>query len=85
MEITHYVAWVLSGLAAGWLVGLVMRGRGYGLVGDLVLGLLGGVVGGFVFRAIGASIASTSWVAHVIVAAIGGVLLVGLTRVLRRV
>lgn len=38
-----WLLWIIGGVAARWLVGLVMRGRGYGLVGDLLLGLFGGV------------------------------------------
>ncbi len=82
---THYVAWVVAGILAGWLVGLVMRGRGYGLIGDLILGLLGGIVGGFLLRGTGASPTNTSWLVHVLVAAIGGITLVALSRLLRRV
>jgi len=41
------IAWVVVGLIAGFLAGRVMRGSGYGLVGDLVVGLIGAVVGGF--------------------------------------
>ena len=82
---THYIAWVVAGIVAGWLVGLVMRGRGYGLVGDLILGLLGGGVGGFLLRSAGASPSDTSWFIHVLVAAIGGITLVAASRLLRRV
>ena len=41
------IAWILLGLVAGWLAGQVMKGGGYGLVGDIVLGIVGAVVGGF--------------------------------------
>src|SRR6478735_7176971 len=43
------IAWFVVGLLAGFLAGRVMRGGGYGLVGDLVVGLVGALVGGFVF------------------------------------
>ena len=43
------IAWVLLGLIAGWLAGQFMRGGGYGVLGDIVLGIIGAVVGGFVF------------------------------------
>ena len=82
---THYMAWIVTGILAGWLAGVVMRGHGYGLVGDLILGLLGGVVGGFLFRTIAAPPAETSWLVHALVAAIGGIVLVALARLLRRV
>jgi uncharacterized membrane protein YeaQ/YmgE (transglycosylase-associated protein family) len=42
------IAWVVVGLIAGWLAGLVMKGTGYGLFGDLVVGLIGALIGGFV-------------------------------------
>ena len=46
---TTFVMWVLVGLIAGWLVGLVMKGGGYGLTGDMVLGLVGSIVGSWIF------------------------------------
>src|SRR6266849_5266241 len=48
MEFGMFVSWVVVGLLAGWLAGFVMKGGGYGLIGDLVLGLVGSVVGGWV-------------------------------------
>jgi uncharacterized membrane protein YeaQ/YmgE (transglycosylase-associated protein family) len=41
------IAWMVVGLIAGWLAGVVMKGDGYGLLGDLVVGLVGALVGGF--------------------------------------
>jgi uncharacterized membrane protein YeaQ/YmgE (transglycosylase-associated protein family) len=41
------LAWIVLGLIAGFLAGQVMKGGGYGLVGDIVLGIVGAVVGGF--------------------------------------
>ena len=55
MEFGMFVSWVVVGLFAGWLAGFVMKGGGYGLVGDLVLGLVGSVVGGGIFWALGVS------------------------------
>ena len=43
------IAWVVVGLAAGLLAGRVIRGRGYGTIGDLAIGLVGALVGGFLF------------------------------------
>jgi uncharacterized membrane protein YeaQ/YmgE (transglycosylase-associated protein family) len=53
MDSGMLVSWVVVGLLAGWLAGIVMKGGGYGLVGDLVLGLVGSVVGGWIFRTLG--------------------------------
>jgi uncharacterized membrane protein YeaQ/YmgE (transglycosylase-associated protein family) len=43
------IAWVVIGLVAGWLAGLVMKGTGYGIVVDTVVGLVGALIGGVVF------------------------------------
>jgi uncharacterized membrane protein YeaQ/YmgE (transglycosylase-associated protein family) len=73
--------WIISGTVAGWLTGLLVRGRGFGLVGDLVIGLLGGFIGGWLARQFGIQI--FSWLGNVFMAALGGVLLVIIVRVLR--
>ena len=49
MEFGMFVSWVVVGLLAGWLAGIVMKDGGYGLIGDLGLGLVGSVVGGWIF------------------------------------
>ena len=43
------IAWLVVGLVAGWLAGRVMKGSGYGIAVDLIVGLVGAVIGGFVF------------------------------------
>jgi uncharacterized membrane protein YeaQ/YmgE (transglycosylase-associated protein family) len=47
------IAWLLLGLIAGWLAGKLSRGRGYGCITDIVLGLIGSVIGGWVFTKLG--------------------------------
>jgi uncharacterized membrane protein YeaQ/YmgE (transglycosylase-associated protein family) len=41
------LAWLVVGLIAGWLASVVMRGGGYGLIGDIVVGIVGALIGGF--------------------------------------
>src|SRR5207244_8009515 len=48
MEFGMFVSWVVVGLLAGWLAGIVMKDGGYGLFGDLLLGVFGRVAGGWV-------------------------------------
>ena len=55
MEFGMFVSWVVVGLLAGWLAGIVMKDGGYGLIGDLGLGLVGSVVGGWIFSTLGGS------------------------------
>lgn len=77
-----FLIWIVSGVIAGWLAGLLVKGRGFGLLGDLVIGLLGGLVGGWLAGLFG--LHSVSWLGNVVTAAVGGVVLVAIVRILRR-
>lgn len=72
------VAWIIVGLIAGWAAGKVSRGRGFGLIGDLVVGLIGALIGGFVA---GLFIqGSVGFIGSLIVAFLGAVLLLAVLR-----
>ncbi len=77
------IAWIIVGLIAGWGAGKVMKGGGYGVLMDIVLGILGGLFGGWLFGALGISPGS-GLIGSIIVAFIGAVILVGITRVIKR-
>jgi len=47
------IGWLLIGLVAGWLAGKIARGRGFGCIADIVLGLIGSFIGGWVFTRLG--------------------------------
>jgi uncharacterized membrane protein YeaQ/YmgE (transglycosylase-associated protein family) len=74
---------LIVGLAAGWLAGRVMKGGGYGVLMDIVLGVLGAIVGGWIFGALniwpGGGI-----IGAILVAFVGAVLLVWITRQLKK-
>ncbi len=53
MAVGMFVSWVVPGLLAGWLAGFVMTPGGYGLRWDIVLGVVGSIVGGWIFLAVG--------------------------------
>jgi uncharacterized membrane protein YeaQ/YmgE (transglycosylase-associated protein family) len=74
------IAWLVVGLIAGWLAGVVMKGGGFGLIGDIVVGLIGAFVGGFVFSLITGGTAGF-W-GSIGVAFIGAVILIAIVRVL---
>jgi uncharacterized membrane protein YeaQ/YmgE (transglycosylase-associated protein family) len=74
---------ILVGLIAGWLAGQVMKGGGYGILVDILLGLVGGVVGGWLFGALGIFPGGGA-VGSIIVAFVGAVVLVAITRALKR-
>ena len=74
-----YLLWeIVIGILAGFLAGKIMRGRGYGVLIDLLLGLVGSVVGGFVFGLLG--IYAYSLIGSLAVSTVGAVILVWLVR-----
>ncbi len=49
----HFLWWIIVGLIAGWATGKIMRGSGYGVFADIALGIVGGLIGGFIMRSLG--------------------------------
>jgi uncharacterized membrane protein YeaQ/YmgE (transglycosylase-associated protein family) len=74
------VWWMIVGLLAGWLAGVVTRGRGFGCLADIVIGLVGAVIGGWVFSKLG--IQAWGFFGSVAAATVGAVLLVAVARLL---
>jgi uncharacterized membrane protein YeaQ/YmgE (transglycosylase-associated protein family) len=77
-----FVWFLLIGLAAGWLAGQLVKGGGFGLVGDLVVGVIGALVGGALFNAIGLS--ANGLLGSLITATIGAIVLIVILRALNR-
>jgi uncharacterized membrane protein YeaQ/YmgE (transglycosylase-associated protein family) len=77
------VWFLLVGLVAGWLAGKITKGSGFGVLGDIVIGVIGAFVGGFLFSLVGISAGGT--VGSIIVATIGAVVLVYIVRAIKRV
>jgi uncharacterized membrane protein YeaQ/YmgE (transglycosylase-associated protein family) len=73
------ISWLVVGLIAGWLAGVVMRGGGYGILGDIAVGLIGAFLGGLLmgFFVDG----SAQFVGSIVVAFIGACVLIVLVRV----
>jgi len=71
-------AWLLIGLIAGWLAGFAFRGRGYGCITDIVLGLIGSVLGGWLFNYFG--IMGGDFYYSLAAATAGALILVGISR-----
>jgi uncharacterized membrane protein YeaQ/YmgE (transglycosylase-associated protein family) len=55
MDLTSLLIFLAIGAVAGWLAGLIMKGGGFGLLGDIIVGIIGAIVGGFVFGMLGIS------------------------------
>src|SRR5262249_11950627 len=73
---------VITGFIAGWLAGKAMKGGGYGVPMDIVLGIVGGVIGRFVFGLLGLS--AWSVIGSIIVSFVGAVILIWLVRQLKK-
>jgi uncharacterized membrane protein YeaQ/YmgE (transglycosylase-associated protein family) len=73
-----FFSWIVIGLLAGWIAGHLTRGRGFGCVVDVVLGLIGAVVGGWIFTRLGV-VALGFW-GSLAAATVGAVLLVAIAR-----
>lgn len=78
------LTWIIVGLIAGWLAGLVMKGGGYGIIGDIILGIIGAVVGGFLASALFKVPNAVSGfnLTTLIVAFLGAVIVVAIVRAL---
>jgi len=70
--------WIIVGLIAGALAGMVMRGGGFGIVGDIVVGILGAIIGGFLAGLLG--IGSSNIIVSIIIAFIGACILIAILR-----
>ena len=80
--IGNLIWWVVVGLIAGWAAGKIMKGGGYGAVMDIVLGIVGAVVGGWLMSVVG--IHAGGLIGTIIVAIIGAVILIWITRMLKK-
>jgi uncharacterized membrane protein YeaQ/YmgE (transglycosylase-associated protein family) len=78
-----FLWFILIGLIAGTLAGVIMRGGGYGIIGDIILGVLGSVLGGWLFQEFGVS-AGGGLVGSLVVATVGAVVLIFILRLLKR-
>jgi len=78
------VLWFLIvGLIAGWLAGVLVKGGGFGLIGDLVVGVIGAFLGGWLFSTFGVSMGG-GLIGSIVVATIGAVVLLFIVRLIKR-
>jgi uncharacterized membrane protein YeaQ/YmgE (transglycosylase-associated protein family) len=78
----HLLWFLLIGIAAGWLAGQLMKGGGYGLFGDLVIGVIGAFIGGWLLAAVG--IFAGGLIGSLITATIGAIVLLFVVRLIKR-
>jgi uncharacterized membrane protein YeaQ/YmgE (transglycosylase-associated protein family) len=78
ISLSGLVWWLVVGLIAGFLASLVMRGGGYGIVGDIIVGIVGAFIGGFVASLLG--IGAGGLIGTIIIAFIGACILIAILR-----
>lgn len=83
MEIETILLWAVIGLIAGWLASAVIGG-GYGVIGDIVVGVVGAFLGGILFRALGVAAPFGGIAGTIFVAFIGAIVLLVLLRLISR-
>ena len=76
----EFIWFLLIGAVAGWLAGLIARGRGFGLAGNLMVGILGALLGGYLFRAFGYT--AYGHAGAMVMAAVGSLVLLFLANLL---
>jgi uncharacterized membrane protein YeaQ/YmgE (transglycosylase-associated protein family) len=77
------IAWIVIGVLAGWITGKVMKGSGYGFFMDMIVGLVGALIGGFLSNHLGmGSVGQHGIIVSVLIAVVGAVLLTWLVRLI---
>lgn len=77
------IAWLIIGAIAGWLAGILVKGGGFGLIVDIIVGIVGAFIGGWLAGVLHISLGG-GWIGSIITAVIGAVILLFLIRLLRR-
>ena len=83
MDPVEILIWLVIGAIAGWLAGQLIRGGGYGLIGDIFVGIIGSVIAGYLLPRIGIHFGS-GFIRSVISAFIGACLLLAVVRLVKR-
>jgi uncharacterized membrane protein YeaQ/YmgE (transglycosylase-associated protein family) len=78
----NILLFAIIGIAAGWLAGQIMKGRGFGLGGNLVVGVIGALIGGFLANSLG--VAAYGLVGSLLIATLGAVVLLAVVGALKR-
>jgi uncharacterized membrane protein YeaQ/YmgE (transglycosylase-associated protein family) len=77
------IALVVGGIA-GWLAGLIMKGSGYGLIGDIIIGVIGGFIGSWLWGVLKLPLIANFWISAIVTSTVGAVLLLFVIKLVRR-
>ena len=82
MDLTSLLIFLAIGAVAGWLAGVLMKGGGFGLLGDIVIGIIGAVIGGFLFPLFGVQLGGL--IGAIVMATVGAVVLLFVIRLVKK-
>jgi len=82
MDIINLILFLAIGALVGWLSGIIMKGRGFGLIGNIIVGILGSILGGLIFGFLG--ITTGGLLGAIIMATIGAVVLLYAISILKK-
>jgi uncharacterized membrane protein YeaQ/YmgE (transglycosylase-associated protein family) len=83
MQAQGILIWLLIGAVAGWLAGSLVKGGGFGLIGDIVVGIVGAIIGGWLAGTLGIAIGG-GLIGSILIATLGAVVLLLIVRVIKR-
>ena len=75
---------LIVGLVAGWLAGKLVRGGGFGIIGDIIVGVIGAVIGGWLWGALKLPAIGPWWLTDIIIATVGACILLFILRLIKR-
>lgn len=83
MNLEQLIVFLVIGGVAGWLAGIIMKGGGFGMIGSIVVGIVGAVLGGWIFEFLGISIGG-EWMGPLVTATVGAVVLLFVIGLIRK-
>ncbi len=84
MSLEGLLIFLVIGLIAGWLAGQIMRGSGYGLIGDLIVGIIGAFIGNWLWEVLHLPALGNFWISAIVISTVGAVVLLFVLRLIRR-
>ena len=82
LDLTALIVFLAIGALAGWLAGQIIKGSGFGVVGNIIVGVIGSLIGGFLFRVLG--FASFGLIGSIVTATVGAVVLLFLIGLIKK-
>ena len=84
LQTNSLIVILIIGLIAGWLAGQIMKGSGYGLIGDLIVGVIGAFIGGWLWGVLTLPVLGPWWLTAIVSAVVGACILLFLLRLIKR-